>query len=79
VQDERIEELWTMTSAFQVGDRRVHVHIFPARDVPSLLRDPDQARHHAFWQNLDEERRRFDQDHRLFETWADWHARYFFR
>lgn len=77
--DERVEELWTMASAFQVGERRVHVHIFPARDLPALLREPELSVHHRFWENLREGSLRFEGDHRLFDTWADWHARYYFR
>ena len=79
VQDERVEELWTMASAFQVGERRVHVHVYPARDIAALLRDPERAAHHRFWENLKEGLDRFEKDHRLFETWVDWHARYFYR
>jgi murein L,D-transpeptidase YafK len=79
MQDERAEELWTMASAFHVGERRVRVHIFPARDIPALLRDPSSSEHHRFWENLQEGVVRFEKDHRLFDTWADWHARYYFR
>lgn len=77
--NERIEELWTMASAFHGGDRRVHVHIFPARDIPALLRDPARAEHHRFWANLQEGVERFERSHRLFEVDADWRARYVFR
>jgi murein L,D-transpeptidase YafK len=79
MQDERAEELWTMASAVQVGDRRVHVHIFPVRDLAALLREPEHAEHRRFWENLKEGLDRFEGDHRLFETWVDWHARYYYR
>jgi murein L,D-transpeptidase YafK len=78
VSDERVEELWTMASAVHVGERRVHVHIFPARDMAALLRDPAYAPHHRFWANLQEGYERFEKDHRLFRVTADWHARYLF-
>jgi hypothetical protein len=78
VGDERIEELWTMASAFHGDDRRVHVHIFPSRDIGALLRDASWARHHAFWANLLEGYERFEQDHRLMRVTADWHQRYLF-
>jgi murein L,D-transpeptidase YafK len=77
--DERVEELWVMASSFQIGDRRVHVHIFPTRDIPALLRDAGYERHHHFWENLQEGYLRFERDHRLFTTSADWHAKYIYR
>jgi hypothetical protein len=78
VGDERVEELWTMASAFHGGDRRIHVHIFPARDIAALLRDLAYARHHPFWANLLEGFDRFERDHCLFRVTADWHLRYLY-
>jgi murein L,D-transpeptidase YafK len=77
--DERIEEIWSIASAFQKGDDRVIVHIFPARDMAALLRDEDYRRHWAFWANLKEGYDLFERTHRLFRVEADWHARYWFR
>jgi murein L,D-transpeptidase YafK len=77
--DERIEELWVMASAFQQGDRRVAVHIFPARDMAGLLRENEHPEHRAFWENLREGYDLFERTRRLFRVEADWHAKYLFR
>ncbi len=77
--DERVEELWVMATAFQQGEQRVHVHIFPARDMDGLLRDREYAQHWTFWGNLKEGYDRFESTHRLFRVEADWHAKYLFR
>jgi hypothetical protein len=74
--DERAEELWVMMKT--MGDARVKVHIYPARDMASLLRDPEYAQHHAFWQNLKEGRDRFEREHRFPSVKADWHGVYMY-
>jgi hypothetical protein len=77
--DERVEELWTMASAVHHGEERVHVHIFPARDLAGLLREPGHEDQRAFWENLKEGYDLFERTRRLPHVDADWHARYLFR
>jgi hypothetical protein len=77
--DERIAELWVMASAFQRGDDKVAVHIYPARDMAALLRDEEHKKHWSFWANLKEGYDLFERTHRLFRVEADWHARYWFK
>jgi murein L,D-transpeptidase YafK len=74
--DERDEELWTMMKA--MGDARVLVQIYPARDMDALLEDAAYEQHHAFWRNLKEGRDRFARDQRLFAPKADWHGVYLY-
>lgn len=74
--DERVEELWTMARTKR--DTEVKVHIYPGRDITALLRDPENEKHRAFWQNLKEGKDRFDKDHRFFPVKADWRGVYMF-
>jgi hypothetical protein len=77
--DERVEELWVMASPVQQGDDRVHVHIFPARDLAALLKEPGYEEHRAFWTNLKEGYDLFERTRKIPRVEADWHARYLFR
>jgi murein L,D-transpeptidase YafK len=80
--DERVEELWVMTTAFHTPhstERRVNVHIFPSRDMKALLEDKGLERHWGFWANLKEGLDRFEQSRRLPAVSVDWRGRYTFR
>jgi hypothetical protein len=76
--DERAEELWVMAKTVDKGGSKVHVHIFPSRDITSLLQDPQHQRHWPFWTNLKEGLERFDQTKRLPKVEIDWRGRYLF-
>jgi len=52
--DERIEELWVMTRTMDRLKRRVHVHLFPTRDMAGLLDREHESRHRRFWHNIKE-------------------------
>lgn len=77
--DERVEELWVMGTAFHDADRRVNVHIFPGRNMKSLLDDKAYERHWAFWANIKEGLDQFEQTRRLPAISVDWRGRYSFR
>jgi murein L,D-transpeptidase YafK len=62
--DERIEEIWVMGEPLRRNGTPIEVHIFPARDIPALLADPQLAEHHAFWRTLDQGLERFDEARR---------------
>lgn len=72
--DERAEELWVMMKT--LGDARVKVQIYPARDMAALLRDPERAAHHGFWRNLKEGRDFLEREGRLPVVKADWRGVY---
>ena len=74
--DERAEELWVMMKA--MGDAQVKVFLYPGRDMASLLADPEHARHHAFWQNLEEGRQLFLRERRIIGVKADWRGVYMY-
>ena len=74
--DERAEELWVMMKA--MGDAQVKVFLYPGRDMASLLADPEYARHHSFWQNLEEGRQLFLRERRIIGIKADWRGVYMY-
>lgn len=76
--DERAEELWVMAQTVDKRGSKVHVHIFPSRDMASLLQDSQHQRHWAFWTNLKEGFDRFEQTKRLPKVNIDWRGRYLF-
>jgi murein L,D-transpeptidase YafK len=49
--DGGISELWLMAKDFNRRKRDLHIHIFPARDIDALLKEPD-CKHSVFWSNL---------------------------
>jgi len=73
--DERIEELWAMAS--ETGER-VEVHLYPTRKLGELLADPAYGEHHAFWANLYEGERMFEETRRPPRVSVDWRGRYLF-
>ena len=79
VTDERIQELYVMSAPLLDRGERVHVHIFPARDVGGLLAREEYAQHRRFWENLREGMTLFDADHRIPAVSVDWQGRYVFR
>jgi murein L,D-transpeptidase YafK len=74
--DPRIEELWVLARALAKG--RVHVHIFPMRDIAPLLEVTTDPALHAFWSDLDAGKRAFEADHQLPRVRWDSHGRYLF-
>jgi murein L,D-transpeptidase YafK len=77
--DERVEELWVMGTAIHSTTNRVHVHIFPARDMTPLLSANNYATHRAFWMNIKEGLDLFEQSRRLPTIAVDWRGRYSFQ
>ncbi len=63
--DERIQELWVMAESLQTRGNRVHVHIFPARDMAGLLTEDKYRTHRPFWRNLREGLVLFERTRRL--------------
>lgn len=76
--DERIEELWVMGTAVRDRGERVHVHLFPTRDMASLLTSAEHPEHHDFWANLKQGLDRFERSHRLPQVRFDAQGRYRF-
>lgn len=74
--DERAEELWVMMKA--MGDAQVKVHIYPARDMDALLKNPEWSHHHGFWSNLKEGYDLFKSTHQIPKVRSDWHGVYMF-
>ena len=74
--DERIEELWVMASAVQMGDDKVLVHLFPSRDMGDLFADPRYEQHRAFWKSIEPAIDLFDRSHRPPRVHVDWRGRY---
>lgn len=77
--DERIQELWLMTRSMAEHNRKVHVHIFPARDMEKLLANPLYLAHHAFWKNLEEGYALFENSKEVPAVSIDRHGKYRFR
>lgn len=79
ITDERIEELYVMSSPVLDRGERVHVHIFPGRDMAVLIDNPEHARHKEFWVNLKQGLDFFETERRAPAVGSDWHGRYTFR
>jgi murein L,D-transpeptidase YafK len=77
--DERIEEIYVMSSPLLNRGARVAIHIFPGRDMARLIGSPEHARHKDFWVNLKEGLDFFEQQRRAPAVGSDWHGRYTFR
>lgn len=77
--DERIEELWVMASAVKAANKPIHVHIFPKREMKTLLEKTQNPQLKQFWNNLYQGLGRFNQDHRLFKTTLDRQGNYLFQ
>ncbi len=76
--DERIEELWVMTDAFRDAGKTVHVHLFPSRDLKSMLRSKKHVKHHRFWKNLKQGYDRFERTKLIPKVRVDRRGRYTF-
>lgn len=64
--DERMEELWEATAGLQnKPGARVHVHIFPARDIGALLAANTMPEHHELWRDLQQISDAFLRDGRI--------------
>jgi hypothetical protein len=77
--DERIQEIWMATTALRYAGGVVHVHIFPSRDMPSLIAAEGDADRRAFWANLQEGFDLFEAKHRLPSIRIEPSGRYLFR
>ncbi len=61
ISDERMMELWLFADMVRQQGESVQVHVFPARDIWSLIvRHPDEALQ-DFWRNLAEGHDQFEQ------------------
>ena len=76
--DERIEELWVMGTAVRDRGARVHVHLFPSRDMASLIASGEHPEHRAFWDNLKQGLDLFERTKRLPRVRFDAQGRYRF-
>jgi hypothetical protein len=77
--DERIQELWVTVTAMRDTHARTHVHIFPSRDMKSLLTSTEHTQHNAFWANLKEGLDLFEQKKKLPKVTVREDGRYAFR
>jgi hypothetical protein len=77
--DERVEELWVAASALNERGGRVHLHVFPTKDLSALLASQTMPEHHDFWKNLKEGFDYFDQKKRLPKVTVGAGARYVFQ
>jgi len=78
--DERSEELWLMaTTVVQKVGGKVHVHIFPARDMAALLASGQYPAMREFWENLKEGLDYFNAKRALPRIAVDSHGRYLFK
>ncbi len=59
--DERIEELWVMTTALK--KKRVSIHLFPGRDLEGCIAGTKDPKLAAFWRNLYVGKRLFEAGH----------------
>ena len=60
--DEKIEEIYTLCdAALTAGQNRFDVHMFPFRMTPERMGNAQDSPHFAFWQNLQEGHRIFDE------------------
>jgi murein L,D-transpeptidase YafK len=76
--DERIEELWVMATALRDSGGRVHVQLFPSRDIPKLVASGAHPEHHGFWRNLNEGLERFAERHEPLSVQIEPDGRYRF-
>lgn len=76
--DERIEELWVMGRSVMDAGKPVEMIILPGKDMSTYLDDAAQARHHAFWKNLDEGNRLFEARHVMPRVFIGWRGVYEF-
>jgi len=67
--DERMQEVWVMADAVRKAKRKVHVHIFPARDLAGLIAQTVDEERRSFWENLLVGKELFDQEGRL-PSWS---------
>ncbi|MCC6528150.1 MAG: hypothetical protein IT373_36220 [Polyangiaceae bacterium] len=77
--DERVEELWVATKPVADAGGKLHIHIFPSRDIPALIAEGVRPEHHAFWKNLDEGKARFERERVVFGVAVEPSGRYVFR
>lgn len=77
--DERIQEIWMAATALRYAGGVVHMHIFPARDMPALIPAETDADRRAFWANLQEGFDLFERRHRLPSIRIEPSGRYLFR
>lgn len=76
--DERIQEIWLMADAMRRNKRKVHVHIFPGRDLDTYIAAMPNMDLKSFWDNLKEGYDIFEADHRLPKVKIDKKGRYLF-
>lgn len=76
--DERIEELWVMTTALRDRGGRVQVHLLPSRDLRGLIASQQLPQHRAFWENLLEGHERFERTRTSLSVRVDGQGRYRF-
>ncbi len=76
--DERMQEIWLMADAMRGSKRKIHVHIFPGRDLESYIAAMPNVDLKGFWENLQEGYESFERDHRLPRIKVDSKGRYLF-
>ena len=77
--DERIQELWLMIAPCKEKRRTVHVHLFPSRDLATLISVQPNRDLKAFWENLKEGFDYFEAEHKLPRVSVDKKGKYHFK
>jgi murein L,D-transpeptidase YafK len=76
--DERMQEVWLMAAAMREARQRIHVHIFPSRDLDGLIATMPNLELRSFWENLREGFRIFEADRRPPRVRVEKNGRYRF-
>lgn len=76
--DERMQEIWVMAAAMRRGKRRIHVHIFPGRDMADYIEAMPNLELKSFWKNLQEGYDSFEATRRIPRVGIDARGRYLF-
>jgi murein L,D-transpeptidase YafK len=76
--DERMQEIWLMADGLRQQKRKIHVHIFPGRDLNTYIAAMPNVDLKAFWKNLQEGYESFETNRRIPRVKVDKKGRYLF-
>jgi hypothetical protein len=68
-----------MTKAVNDKGQKVHVHLFPSRDMDALIPAQPNLAVRAFWENIRQGLEAFEADHRLPAYSVDKQGKYVFK
>ncbi len=77
--DERMQEIWVATDETRYKGGKIHVHIFPARDMAGLIASGKHPEHRAFWENIKEGHDLFARTKKIPEVSVKSDGRYAFK